>query len=241
MSPLLPNAADCGKIIGSPGFPEISLWQEAIPFGIAALHARVNRFFSARPSKNTNLIILVFISSTTLMPDLYISWSEYHQTIEKLAAKIYQSQWQFNQIICIARGGLRVGDILSRIYEKPLAILSASSYGGAGGQVRGEIHVSQHLTMSEEKLGDRILLVDDLADSGVSLQETFRWLNAHYGAEIAEIRTAVLWCKASSCITPDYYVDYLPENPWIHQPFERYEQISPAEIAAACEEVAIAD
>jgi len=166
------------------------------------------------------------------MPDTYISWSEYHRKIEQLAAKIYQSHWQFNQIVCIARGGLRVGDILSRIYRKPLAILAVASYGGSGDRHRGTIHFAQHLTMTTETLGDRILLVDDLVDSGISLQETQRWLHNHYGADIEEIRTAVLWYKACSCIAPDYYVDYLPDNPWIHQPFEYYEQISPAELDA---------
>jgi hypoxanthine phosphoribosyltransferase len=166
------------------------------------------------------------------MRDLYISWSEYHQKIEQLAAKIYQSGWQFNQIVCIARGGVRVGDILSRIYRQPLAILAVSSYGGAGGQVRGAVKLSNHLTMTAGKLGSHVLLVDDLVDSGISLQRTVSWLKSHHGADIEEIRTAVIWHKACSCVTPDYCADYLPDSPWIHQPFERYEQISPAELAA---------
>ena len=166
------------------------------------------------------------------MPDLYISWSDYHQKIEQLAVKIYESHWNFNQIVCIAKGGLRVGDILCRIYEKPLAILSASSYGGPENRVRGAIAFSRHLSMTTEQLGSRVLLVDDLADSGISLRESINWLERHYSAEIEEIRTGVLWCKACSVITPDYYVDYLSENPWIHQPFEHYEFMSPAELAA---------
>lgn len=164
------------------------------------------------------------------MPDLFVSWSEYHYKIEQLAAKIYQSQWQFNQIVSIARGGLRVADILSRIYEQPMAILSVSSYGGTGGQMRGEIKFSHHLSMTSNSLGSHVLLVDDLVDSGISLRETLKWLDNHYKQEISEIRTAVIWYKASSLIAPDYYVDYLPENPWIHQPFERYEQINPADL-----------
>ena len=55
------------------------------------------------------------------MSDLYISWEEYHQQIETLAVKIYQSQWEFDQIVCIAKGGLRIGDILSRLFDTPLA------------------------------------------------------------------------------------------------------------------------
>ncbi len=165
------------------------------------------------------------------MPDLYISWSEYHQKIEQLAIKIYQSNWDFNQIVCIAKGGLRVGDLLCRLYRKPLAILSASSYTGPENRIRGSISFSRHLAMTNERLGSRILLVDDLVDSGISLRESINWLALHHGADIEEIRTGVLWYKDCSVITPDYYVDYLPDDPWIHQPFERYEKMSPAELA----------
>lgn len=167
------------------------------------------------------------------MPDLYVSWSDYHQTIEQLAVKIYQSNWEFNQIVCLAKGGLRVGDILCRIYKQPLAVLATSSYTGPGKQERGNLTLSRHLTMTTAQLGDRMLLVDDLVDSGITLQQTIPWLKQNYGDQINEIRTAVLWYKACSLIAPDYYVDYLPDNPWIHQPFEHYEHMEPAELAAA--------
>ncbi|WP_017315685.1 phosphoribosyltransferase [Mastigocladopsis repens] len=166
------------------------------------------------------------------MPDLYVSWSDYHQKIEKLAAQIYQSGWEFNQIVCLARGGLRVGDILSRIYKQPLAILATSSYSGSGKQERGELTFSHHLTMTTENLGSHILLVDDLVDSGVTLKQTIPWLQQYTESPIEEIRTAVIWYKACSVIAPDYYVDYLPDNPWIHQPFEPYELMNPADLVA---------
>ncbi|AFZ44545.1 phosphoribosyltransferase [Halothece sp. PCC 7418] len=159
------------------------------------------------------------------MSDLYISWSEYYQTIEQLAIQIDQSGWEFNQIVCIAKGGLRVGDIFSRLFDLPLAIMSAASYGGENNQTRGKIQLSQHLAMTTSQLGNQVLLVDDLVDSGVSLQVTIDWLKQHY-PEITELRSAVLWRKDCSVITPDYYVHYLKDNPWIHQPFEHYEQIT---------------
>ncbi len=165
------------------------------------------------------------------MADLYVNWDEYHHTIEQLAIAIHESGWQFNQILCLAKGGLRVGDILSRLFRQPLAILAVSSYGGLNNQERGQVTIAQHLTMTTPTLGRHVLLVDDLVDSGLSLQKTLDWLNGKYGFAIAEVRTAVLWYKAASCIAPDYYVHYLPENPWIHQPFERYEQLSVADLA----------
>ncbi len=171
------------------------------------------------------------------MPDLHVSWSDYHQKIEKLAAQIYQSGWKFDQIVCLARGGMRVGDILSRIYDQPLAILATSSYSGAGKQERGNLIFSRHLTMTADNLGSRILLVDDLVDSGVTLQETIPWLQNYADVSVVEIRTAVLWYKACSVIAPDYYVDYLADNPWIHQPFEPYELMNPGDLLSKVQQL----
>jgi len=169
------------------------------------------------------------------MSDLYVSWLEYHRNIEILALKVYQSDWEFNQIVCVAKGGLRVGDVFSRLFRQPLAILTASSYGGVNNQSRGEIVFSQHLSMISENLGSKILLVDDLVDSGISLQDSINWLKERYGSQIREIRTAVIWWKSQSLLIPDYYVDYLEENTWIHQPFEEYEQITLPQLASRYE------
>jgi uncharacterized protein len=156
------------------------------------------------------------------MQDLDISWEEYHQSIERLAQQIYQSEWEFDRIVCLARGGLRVGDILARIFKQPLAILAASSYTGADQQERGKLSIASQLTMTDRNLGSRILLVDDLVDSGVTLQQTTIWLRDLY-PEIQELKTAVIWYKACSSYIPDYYLTYLAHNPWINQPFEKYD------------------
>jgi hypoxanthine phosphoribosyltransferase len=79
--------------------------------------------------------------------------------------------------------------------------------------------------MTTAKLGSRVLLVDDLVDSGATLSRTLQWLKQHDVYEIEAIETAVIWYKACSEIVPDYYVDYLPDSPWIHQPFEIYEHM----------------
>jgi len=159
------------------------------------------------------------------MPDLHVSWSDYHRLIEHLAVQIYESDWRFNQIVCLAKGGLRIGDILCRLFDQPLAILAVASYGGPNNQTRGSLTFSRDLTMTTANLGSRVLLVDDLVDSGQSLARSITWLHHQYGFYIDEIRTAVLWYKHCSTVQPDYYAQYLPDNPWIHQPFEHYEHM----------------
>lgn len=165
------------------------------------------------------------------MKDLYVSWDEYHALIERLALVVHESEWKFDSILCLARGGLRVGDVLSRIYDMPLAILAASSYRAAGGMQQGQLDIGEFITMASGSLAGRLLLVDDLVDSGVTLARVVEHLQARF-ARIEEIRTAVLWYKAASSVRPDYYVEFLESNPWIHQPFEVYDAMGPAKLAA---------
>lgn len=68
--------------------------------------------------------------------------------------------------------------------------------------------------------------MDDLADSGHTLNAVVSLLKAKY-APISELRTAAIWVKGVSTFLPDYYVDFLSSNPWIHQPFETYDTLTP--------------
>lgn len=160
---------------------------------------------------------------------LYVTYDEYHALIEKLAIKIHQSGWEFDTILCLARGGLRPGDVLSRIFDKPLAIMSTSSYRAEGGTVRGHLDIARFITTPKGEIAGRVLLVDDLADSGVTLNAVVKMLREGY-PPISELRTAVLWTKGSSSFKADYFVEELLTNPWIHQPFENYDTLRPEQL-----------
>jgi uncharacterized protein len=162
--------------------------------------------------------------------DLYVDWDEYHRQIERLSLAIHESGWHFDSLLCLARGGLRVGDVISRIYDMPLAILAASSYREAAGRSQGVLDIGEYITMTRE-LSGHLLLVDDLVDSGVTLNRVVVHLRQRYSA-VTELRSAVIWYKACSSFVPDYYVEYLPTNPWIHQPFEVYDAMGPEKLAA---------
>jgi len=158
---------------------------------------------------------------------LYVSYDEYHNLIEKLALKIHQSGWEFDTILCLARGGMRPGDILSRIFDKPLAIMSTSSYRADSGTVQGRLDIARFITTPKGEIAGKVLLVDDLADTGHTLKAVIDTLKNHY-EPITELRSAVIWTKGVSTFMPDYSVDFLPTNPWIHQPFEGYDSLRPA-------------
>ena len=156
---------------------------------------------------------------------LYVSYDEYHNLIEKLAIKIFQSGWEFDTILCLARGGMRPGDVLSRVFDKPLGIMSTSSYRAEAGTIQGRLDLAKYITMPKGELAGRVLLVDDLADSGVTLKAVVERLRGM--PSISELRSAVIWTKQVSAYTPDYYCEMLETSPWIHQPFEEYDGMGP--------------
>jgi uncharacterized protein len=160
---------------------------------------------------------------------LQVSNDDYHRLIERLALQVHESGWAFDQILCLARGGMRPGDVLSRIFDKPLSIMSTSSYRADHGTKQGHLDIARYITTPHGEISGRVLLVDDLADSGVTLEQVVKRLKELHA--ISELRTAVLWVKGASVFKPDYFVDHLPTSPWIHQPFEIYDQTRPEQLA----------
>jgi hypoxanthine phosphoribosyltransferase len=112
--------------------------------------------------------------------DLWVSWDEYNRLVERLALQVYESNWKFDMVLCLARGGVRPGDVISRIFDVPLAILSTSSYREEAGTKQGNLDIAKYMTMTKGPLAGRILLVDDLADSGVTLMKVREHLKANY-------------------------------------------------------------
>lgn len=156
--------------------------------------------------------------------DLWVTWAQYDDLIEQLAVQVQQSGFNFDQIVCLARGGMQIGDALSRLFKVPLAILAVSSYRDGKGTEQGALNIAQQITSIAGPLRGSILLVDDLVDSGMTFSSVCDHL-LHRFPLITAIKTAVLWQKAASVVKPDYVVTVLDANPWIHQPFEHYDAV----------------
>lgn len=167
------------------------------------------------------------------MNDLHVSWDAYHRLIERLALQVHDSGWSFDAIVCLARGGLRVGDVLSRVFDKPLGVLFTSSYREEAGTRQSTLQIAEHLSSAAPLPGPRWLLVDDLVDSGATLVEVIPVLKARH-PRVREVRSAVIWRKGASVVAPDYFVESLPTNPWIHQPFEAYDHLRPDDLRGRC-------
>ena len=83
------------------------------------------------------------------MRDLHVSWDEYNRLIEKLAVRVHDANWHFDAIVCLARGGLRVGDALSRLFRRPLGVLFTSSYRDNAGTTQSRLMIAEHMSSAE--------------------------------------------------------------------------------------------
>ena len=129
-------------------------------------------FLGSRPSSRVRSLGTF---RETHMSDISYTWEEYIDLNEKLVAMVAKSGWQFDSILCLSRGGMRPGDFFSRVYDMPLAVLATSSYREAKGTVQSDLDISDCITGVSELKG-RVLLVDDMVDSGKTIREVIEHL-----------------------------------------------------------------
>lgn len=143
------------------------------------------------------------------------SWEEYYNLIYQLAKKIEPHIDHYDQLLCLARGGLILGDAFSRIFDIPLSIMFTSSYRIA--EKQGELFIDDQIAKQTNNLGNKILLLDDLVDSGVTINKVVHHLKSHQNIHL--VHTATIWYKKTSQHLPNYFVREANDE-WIVQPFE---------------------
>ena len=164
---------------------------------------------------------------------LIISFEEYTQIVEKLAIQINE-KYKPTVLVGIMRGAAPIIDILSRILKLPIAYIVIQSYSGKGLEdQQGQLMFAREISsLAHNKDFNKVLLIDDLSDTGLTLNKSIEWLK-NYGPTknyIKEVRTACLWKKKSSTFEPDFCPIKLDSDPWIVQPTEHYEELSIEEI-----------
>tara|TARA_B100001175_G_scaffold145192_1_gene123272 strand:- start:70 stop:591 length:522 start_codon:yes stop_codon:yes gene_type:complete len=164
---------------------------------------------------------------------LIITFNEYIKIVEKLAVQIHKN-YKPTVLVGIMRGAAPILDILSRILKLPTAYIVIQSYSGDGLEDKqGRLMFAREISsLAESKDYKKVLLVDDLSDTGLTLNKSIEWLR-NYGPTrdfIEEVKTACLWKKKSSTFEPDFCPIKLDSDPWIVQPTEHYEELSIEEI-----------
>jgi hypoxanthine phosphoribosyltransferase len=146
------------------------------------------------------------------------------QYIEHLSFKLYMlirdSSFRPDLLAGISRGGLVPARIISDLYlaenkKVTLSIMQVGFYSGINKRQKQPI-IYQDLP--GHIYGKKILLLDDVADSGISIEFAKTYLAMK---KPLEVKVGTLYYKPFSKIIPDYYVE--ETTSWIVFPHERYE------------------
>jgi len=146
------------------------------------------------------------------------SWDEIYDMLLRLAERIRGDRFHPDVIVGVSRGGWPPARVMSDLLGNPeLANVRVEFYVGVA-ETKGEPVITQPLSVPVE--GRRVLIMDDVADTGKSL----RLVRDHVEKNGAtEIKLATIYYKPWSEIKPDYYVR--ETEAWIVFPWERKETV----------------
>ena len=156
------------------------------------------------------------------MSKIFISANDFHQDCFQLANNIYKSTFIPDIVVGIWRGG-SVPAIVIHEYLKYQGldvlsnVITTKSYVGIGEQSENvKIDISSEV-MSNLRISNRILLVDDVVDSGKTIESIFQYFDQNQIQ--GEIKVAAVYYKPNvSTIIPDYYIHQTDK--WIVFPHE---------------------
>lgn len=148
------------------------------------------------------------------------SWEHIETLTVKLFQKLKENSFHPDVIAGISRGGLVPARIISDLYltlaKKPtLSVMQIGLYAGIG-KTNKEPIIYQDLPGHIH--GKKVLLIDDVADSGISLEFALQYLNMK---KPISVKIGTLYYKPWSKIKPDHYIE--ETEAWIIFPHERYE------------------
>jgi hypoxanthine phosphoribosyltransferase len=152
------------------------------------------------------------------MEYLILSWQDIYNLTLQMSERIVNSGFKPDLIVGIARGGWIPARILSDVlYAEEMFNVRIEYYTDLGFHGR-EPKITQPLSIPIE--GKKVLLVDEVADSGESLSHAIEYLQR---LGVSEIRSAVLHLKPTSKIVPDFYMQLV--DSWTVYPWENRESI----------------
>jgi hypoxanthine phosphoribosyltransferase len=149
-----------------------------------------------------------------------ISWERFYELARELAFAIHRACFRPDLIIAIGRGGYMPARIVSDyldVYD--LTDIRIEHYHAVHKQRAARVRYP----LAADITGKRVLLVDDVSDSGSTFETAIQHLREH--GEPAQLGTAVMHHKRVSSYRPDFYAEEVGEWHWIIYPWAVMEDL----------------
>ncbi|MEM2763589.1 MAG: phosphoribosyltransferase [Sulfolobales archaeon] len=159
---------------------------------------------------------------------VYITWKKVIRLCYRLAKKIANSGYRPEVVVSIMRGGVVPALIVSDIFNVDSFYALRVKHWGIAEEVY-PVPIIEQLPQGRVE-GRRVLLVDEVADTGKTLEASIKELAKLHPKEI---RTAVLHLKPTSVVIPNYYAEKLDKWVWLFYPWSLVETV----VALAIKEV----
>ncbi|MFT4157240.1 MAG: phosphoribosyltransferase [Microbacterium sp.] len=142
-----------------------------------------------------------------------LTWDGFGAATRELARRILASGFEAEVVVAIARGGLLpAGAIAYALGAKNCGTINVEFYTGIGTVLDSPVVLPPELDM-EYLDGRRVLLVDDVADSGKTLALAAQLLKD----KGADVRSATIYTKPTTIFQPDYA--WKDTDLWINFPW----------------------
>jgi hypoxanthine phosphoribosyltransferase len=149
-----------------------------------------------------------------------VTWRDQERLAKVLAKKIKASGYRPDLVIAIGRGGYIPARILcDLLLLSPLTSVKVEHWGMAA-EKKEEVVI--RFPLCADIQGKRVLIVDDVTDTGDTIQAVVDYVK---GLGPAEVRTAVLQHKEASTFVPEYYAEVCPVWKWIVYPWALHEDL----------------
>src|SRR5215467_7114053 len=146
------------------------------------------------------------------------SWDQIYNMTVGLAKEIRKSDFSPQVIVGVSRGGWPPARIMSDLLENQnVANMKVVFYKDIGERNKRPV-ITQPVTAQVR--GKRVLVVDDVSDTGHSLRVVYRHLRAK---RVKDVKVCTLYLKPGSVFTPEYYAK--KTSKWVIFPWERLESV----------------
>ncbi len=154
---------------------------------------------------------------------IYVTYNDIHKAVKRLACKVIESDFDPDVIVAIGSGGFIPARILKTFINRPIYAVGISYYGIDNIPMDSPQKIQWIDEVQQKLAGKKILLIDEVDDTRVTLSYCLEELLSHDPEEIAVLvihnKQKAKGARFPEAITR-YFAAFDVEDRWIRYPWD---------------------